>query len=277
MLVPFQFKDLGAIAPLPSSTGPTGTFEPMVVKKPQEIPWQPATYRNLQGDDFQPIESLEKRVDDAKEELAGSPDTDGFEIQAPPPLISREQLDDIQETARKTGHDGGYKAGKLEGHEAGFAIGKAALDKEIEGVKALAQNLLSIESTFYTHIQKDLIHLLQQVPTKIIQRELSLKPETIEIMAETLLSQFASQRQLTLKANPEDLKILKESGVLELEDGRLTLIPDPGAKRADLHLITESGEIDATIDTQLARYYKQVETWITGSHDHEEQNKKGAL
>lgn len=278
MLVPFQFRELDTAQALPSVDENPGDFEALPISKSFKSEWQSLDFQPLHppgGDGASAI--IQDAGESGPESTPEAAPQTGFEIREPAPIIDKARLDALEQEARDKGYADGFTAGREAGLAAGVESAAQQSDAERQELKALQQGLLGVEADFFKAIKTDLIRLLQIVPRRIIGKELSLRPEAIVEMAENLLSAFATQRSLTLRANPEDARLLEEIVMTSAneDESRLTILSDPTLKRADLRLITESGEIDASIETQLARYDKQVEAWISGSHDDNAKGNEG--
>ena len=279
MLIPFQFNDLQNVPVHRAPQDPEEDFKALPLIKPRATEgWRSLSFRSL-GEDGPALASDEELDGISAEERAEPAPEEDFEVQSPAPLINRERLKALEDEARERGYQDGLQAGRAAGLAAAEAEIEARMEAELTQIQALKDQLIGAEAHLFDAIKGDLIRLLQLVPRRIIREELRLKPQAVVSMAEELLGAFAAQRRLTLRAHPEDARLLQAElkGSGPDEDGRLTILPDPTLGRADLRLITESGEIDATIETQLGRYYKQVEGWIRGSHGDEPGHKEGGL
>ena len=278
MLQPFQFKDLDTAEPIPTPETDIGTFEALPLSKPDTSDWQALSFQPLQGGgEATPSPVIHDQGHEFLQAAPEAPPEAEFEVQQPAPIIDRAHLEALEQAARETGYAEGFAQGSEAGQKEGLELATAQAELDRRDLIALTQGLINAESDLFKAIKTDLIKLLQIVPRQIIGRELSVRPNAVVEMAEALLNAFASQRHLTLRAHPEDVKLLEHIIVISAneDESRLTLLPDPTLRRADLRLITESGEIDASIETQLARYDKQVEEWIKGSHDDDAKGDEG--
>lgn len=151
-----------------------------------------------------------------------------------------------------------------EAYHQGFAQGEAAGRKlaaqKIEPVlKALATLIASIGEEREKVVERyegELIRLAYLIATKVLHREIETNQEAAVHVARAALAKVVKARHVTLMVSPYDLEMMQQ----HLSDGDLrghwtpenvTLEADFSIGRGGCRITTDSGEIDATIETQL--------------------------
>jgi type III secretion protein L len=130
-----------------------------------------------------------------------------------------------------------------EGYRAGFAeFNQRLLDANERYDRALAD------------AEPDILRLAVKIAKKIIGREIESDPATVAEIVKTALGYAERSQPLTLRVNPADLPALQTCrNQLEQSAGAraIGLIADPGVSIGGCVIETESGTIDARLETQL--------------------------
>lgn len=154
--------------------------------------------------------------------------------------LAQEQAEQLRQAAQQEGMLEGTKQGSEQ-----FAQALADLG---ETRAALEGNLVPQIGT-----------IALKVARKILGRELHNYPESVVDVAKMALSEKARQRKdIIVRANPEDMAILRQEKVLLLEQlirtKDLTLREDATVERGGVIIETESGTIDAQLHVQMAAF-----------------------
>src|SRR5262249_45565217 len=130
-----------------------------------------------------------------------------------------------------------------EGYRAGFAeLNQRLLDAGERYDRALAE------------AESDILRLAVKIAEKIIGREIASDPATVADIAKTALGHAQRSQTLTIRANPADLPTLQTCrNQLDQSAGArsLDLVADPDISTGGCVIETESGSIDARLETQL--------------------------
>jgi len=100
-----------------------------------------------------------------------------------------------------------------------------------------------------------LVPLAIRVAEKVLGREIQMRPELVETQVIEALDQVSWCRRIVIRVAPEDLDILKRRRsdlMARLPEASLDLIGDPEITRGGCLIDSEAGQIDATLETQLA-------------------------
>ncbi len=128
---------------------------------------------------------------------------------------------------------------------------------------------LSAEAAYGQALQRaeaDIVALTQRAVTAIVAEELALRPDHIRAIVRSRLQELRAARHLTVRVHPADLPLVPDASALALwvETGaRLTLVADDSLGRGDCVLESELGEVDARIETQLARFAQLLSPRVT--------------
>jgi type III secretion system HrpE/YscL family protein len=105
--------------------------------------------------------------------------------------------------------------------------------------------------------QPEIVRLALRVAEKILRQRIEARPDAIVPMVDEALRAFLAQNQtrVVLRVHPDDEKALGAHRQRWLDRnptiGALVLVPDEAIGRGGCRLESESGTVDATLETQL--------------------------
>lgn len=154
----------------------------------------------------------------------------------------------LRDNARTQGYEEGIKQAQAE-----VEALKTELNAWLDFIKNPVQLL---DKTLCQEMVNTIIWICQTC----IGIELSITPEKMMVLMESIKKEFAGIRQnKQLAMNPEDIAWLKSQ--LSMRDQEITdiLAEDPSLKRGDFYLTSEHSELDGTLKTRIenlfASYY----------------------
>ena len=103
-------------------------------------------------------------------------------------------------------------------------------------------------------VERDLLRLSVKIAEKILGRELKSDREAIIDIVANALRQARRNEMITVRVNPADLPVIEEHGQRLERAGReqfLDIVPDPRVAAGGCVIESESGAIDAQLETQL--------------------------
>lgn len=257
-MIPYPFQDL-ATAPTPDRE--SGAIFEALQRSRDDSGWSPLPVRSIT-----PAPTPEPPRADVDAAEADPPEQPQEAHAEPPPgpTIDRSELDRLKAAARKQGQLAGHAEGHAAGFSAGEAEGRASWEERIQRAEALVTGLADAQANLFEAVKGDLVRLITHIPQKILRQELSARPEAVVGLAEALIREIPRQRQLILRAHPEDAGLIREAGLRSRDGGALKVEEDANLNRGDVVLVTDAGDIDATIGRQLDNFARQASAWLTG-------------
>jgi flagellar assembly protein FliH len=156
-------------------------------------------------------------------------------------------LDRDRERIEKEAYQRGFSEGKGVGREQAAAELKSVLDR-------LAQTLAEL-STLRSRIRKeaeaDLVKLSISVARRVLHRELTLDPESIEGLIRIALEKLQSRDVCRIRLHPDQEPAIRASMERFSNSHQVELIPDPSLQCGDVLFETAQGDIDASVEAQL--------------------------
>lgn len=165
---------------------------------------------------------------------------------------ARRQSLEICRQAEKQGFDAGYKAGFSQG-----------LDQAQGYVEKAKQALESAQQAYARYIEQaepKLLALVLEVAKKVVGEAITYDPELIISMLRQGIEAMGDERKFVLRVNPKLVAFVQSSKQgLEREFGvEITEVVGDPSVSAGAILDTPSGQIDATVETQIENLARAI-------------------
>jgi flagellar assembly protein FliH len=159
----------------------------------------------------------------------------------------------------------------------GYAEGRAAAEAEVRAESASAlselarahEALVGLRDSYVAALELDAARLGLALAEQIVAGAVAVSPERLVDVAGLALRRLAERRTVTLVVNPAELEVLSgavQSLCAELGGiDQLSVQADRRVGRGGVLARTEDGEIDATVEAQLARAREIVIEELGGS------------
>ena len=172
------------------------------------------------------------------------------EPEAPPVDLAAEA-----QAARAAGHEAGFQAGLAEAH-AHMAAG-------IESLRAAAAALGEERDRVSAAVEAAAVQLALQIAEQAIGARVAVQPDTVVDVVRGALRRLVERDRVTILVNPDDLELVRaasESLVAELGGmEHCDVQAERRVGRGGAIVRTVEGEVDATLDTKLARAREVLE------------------
>ena len=150
-----------------------------------------------------------------------------------------------------------WAAGEAEGRAAGLAAARQDASPAVAALGASAQAIAELQAQVVAQVEQDAVELALRLTEHILAAVLAVEPERVIDVARNALRHLTDRRRVTLVVNPSDLELVGECvEQLQSELGgieHLGVQADRRVGRGGAIARTDAGDIDAGIDTQLAR------------------------
>ena len=150
-----------------------------------------------------------------------------------------------------------WAEGEAEGRAAGMAAVRAELEPSLQAVARAAQALDAVRDQLISELEHDAVALALRLAEQIVAGAIDVAPERVVDVAGVALRRIRDRAHVTLVVNPDDLELMSDS-VTQLQSelggiANLNVQSDRRVGRGGVLARTDEGEIDASIETQLAR------------------------
>jgi flagellar assembly protein FliH len=146
-----------------------------------------------------------------------------------------------------------------EAYQRGFADGKA-LGKEqaaaevqpvLERLSRCLSELSALRPRMRRDAEKDLVKLSIAIARRVLHRELTLDPESIEGLIKVALDRLESRELCTVRVHPDQEAVIRTLLERFSNAHKIEVISDKSLRLGDVLLETAHGSIDASVDAQL--------------------------
>jgi flagellar assembly protein FliH len=151
-----------------------------------------------------------------------------------------------QDEARKASYQRGFSEGRNTGHEQAAGELQPVMDR-------LSRSLADL-ATVRSHVRKtaesDLLKLAIAVARRVIHRELTLDPGSIEGLIRVALEKLESRELCRVRVHPDQEPVIRTL-LARFSAAPVELIPDPTLQCGDVLFETAHGTLDGSIEAQL--------------------------
>lgn len=210
---------------------------------------------------------------------AGGAQISGFafrQLDAPPPGAS-DGIADVLSAVRAEAEQiraQAWAAGEAEGRAAGLAAARTDAGPALAALGASIQAVSELKGQVVAELEQDAAELALRLAEQILAGVLSVQPERVIDVSRNALRHLVERRRVTLVVNPGDLELVADCvEQLQSELGgieHLGVQSDRRVARGGAIARTDSGDIDAGIDTQLARARELIAAALAGEPDRTE-------
>ena len=181
------------------------------------------------------------------------------QLDAPPPGTSN-GIADVLSAVRAEAEQiraQAWTAGEADGHAAGLAAARDEARPSIAAIAAAVQEIEQLKAQVIAELEQDAVEMAFRLAEQILAGVLEMEPERVVDVGRNALRHLSDRRRVTLVVNPGDLELVTDCvDQLQSELGgieHLAVQSDRRIVRGGVIARTDSGDIDAGIDTQLAR------------------------
>jgi flagellar assembly protein FliH len=147
-----------------------------------------------------------------------------------------------------------------QGFEAGYADGREQGLKEFrEKLQQAAAIIDRSKQEFKAHLErseKDILNLAMKAAEKILHEALALAPEKLLPVVKSVLKEALESKEVNLHIHPDQYLLVMENkeelDAIFPNDTKCYIYPDESLHPLQVYIETDSGRIDASIDSQLS-------------------------
>ncbi len=144
-----------------------------------------------------------------------------------------------------------YQRGFLEGQGVGKNQAAGEVNPLMERLSRSLAELGSMRSRIRRDAEKDLLKLSIAIARRVLHRELTLDPESIEGLIKVALDKLQARESCRVRVHPEQETAIRAALDRASNSGKVELISDASLQMGDVLFETQHGTIDASIETQL--------------------------
>ncbi len=174
-------------------------------------------------------------------------------------MLTAEQLEQLQKEAYDEGFELGKKEGFSYGHKESLAQGQMKIDGLIGQVESLMSTLDTPLNQLDEQVERELVELVISMVRQLVRREIRMEPShIIGIVRESLSILPVSSRHIRVHLHPEDAQLVRTIYDMSDKEQGWKIIEDPVLARGGCRVITETSQIDATLESRLAAMITRI-------------------
>jgi flagellar assembly protein FliH len=154
--------------------------------------------------------------------------------------------DPQQDEAKKESYQRGFSEGRSIGHDQAVAELQPVMDRLSRSLADLA----SVRSRVRKAAESDLLKLAIAVARRVLHRELTLDPGSIEGLIRVALEKLESRELCRVRVHPDQEPVIRTL-LARFSAAPVELIPDPALQCGDVLFETAHGTLDGSIEAQL--------------------------
>jgi flagellar assembly protein FliH len=150
-----------------------------------------------------------------------------------------------------------WAAGEAEGRAAGLAAARDHAAPAVAALGASAQAVEAVRAQVIAELEQDAVELALRLAEQILAGAVAVEPGRVIDVARNALRHLTDRRRVSLVVHPDDLELVSDCvEQLQSELGgieHLGVQSDRRVARGGAIARTDTGDIDAGLDTQLAK------------------------
>lgn len=143
-----------------------------------------------------------------------------------------------------------YQRGLSEGRNLGHEQAVAELQPMMDRLSRSLADLATVRSQVRKTAESDLLKLAIAVARRVIHRELTLDPSSIEGLIRVALEKLESRELCRVRVHPDQEPVIRTL-LARFSAAPVELIPDPTLQCGDVLFETAHGTLDGSIEAQL--------------------------
>ena len=171
------------------------------------------------------------------------------EVSPEQPVFERDE-NGRQENARI--EQEAYHRGFIEGKAVGRQQAGAELESVLDQLGKSLASLASLRSRIRGDAEGDLLKLAISIARRVLHRELTLDPESIEGLIRVALDKLQSRELCRVRVHPDQEQAIRKSLERFANSQKVELITDSSLQCGDVLFETAHGNLDASIESQLS-------------------------
>ncbi len=174
-------------------------------------------------------------------------------LQPPSAPPTAKQLEKLQKAAYEESFEQGRKEGFEYGHKEGLEQSRKQLEHYASQFDRLLKSFEQPLTELDNQVERELLSLVIAIVRQLVRREVKSDPNLIiGVVREALSILPVNSRNVRLLVHPEDADLIREIYALGDTEVGWQLVEDPVINRGGCKVVTETSQIDATLDSRLA-------------------------
>jgi flagellar assembly protein FliH len=156
-----------------------------------------------------------------------------------------------------------YDKGFAQGEKDGFELGETKATKVIENIDKLYDEMRQLKTSLVKQYEKDILETIFAISKKVIHTHMQFDETAVKNTIMAAINLASEKREITLRINPEDFELVEklrpELFASHMNVKSIMITSDSTILRGGCLLETASGDVDASIETQLEILHQSLQ------------------
>ena len=161
------------------------------------------------------------------------------------------QGDHLGQQDRERSEQEAYQRGFSEGNNVGREQAKAELQPVLDQLGKSLAALSSLRSRIRSEAEGELLKLAIAIARRVLHRELTLDPESIEGLIRVALEKLQTRELSRIRVHPDQESAIRNALERFSNSHKVELVADSSMQCGDVVFETAHGNLDASIEAQL--------------------------
>jgi|SRR5579862_5968486 len=163
----------------------------------------------------------------------------------------RRDMPSKDDTGTQAAYDQGFEAGKAAAARVATQHATTQLAPVLASLGAVVKELAGVRKRFRTEAEEATVNLAIAIARRVLHREIAVDPEAIVGLVRSGFDRLNAREVHRLRVSPGDAAVLQENRMsLDLPPA-VEIVVDPSLIPGGAIFETSSGEMDASVTTQL--------------------------
>jgi flagellar assembly protein FliH len=181
--------------------------------------------------------------------------------------LMADRVREMEEVAQERS-EAAYRSGLEDGRSLGVQTTREEMAPVLEVLRGMTQEIDVQRDALLEGTERTLLQLSMTVTRRILQAELTVRPEAVLDILRMCLSQIKESSKVVVRVHPEDERVLRaEEGELRAAMGQFgawELREDAQVPRGGCLIDTDFGVLDGRLESQL----EEIERTLVREHEH---------
>ena len=169
-------------------------------------------------------------------------------------LEARRLLEDAQKQAETIQRDA-YHAGFEEGERAGLKLAMQKIEPALQTLSDMIRQVSEQREALIRQHESELIKVSFLIAQQVVHTTIQIEPRVCSEVVASALEKVAKNQTVTLLVSPQDLTLVQQNLACAragfLSGDHVKIQADEAIGRGGCRVVTDTGDIDATIETQM--------------------------
>ena len=144
-----------------------------------------------------------------------------------------------------------FETGVREGETAARQKLEAEVRQAVERLAVAAAEVAASRADALRRAEADLVRLSLEIARRVLHREVSIDPAALSALVRAALEKLASQQICRVRIHPDQEPMLRATLAQLGRGSDIEIVADSGQSRGVALFDTDSGSLDASVETQL--------------------------